>query len=151
MRSFLISLAAVGLLALDPARGWAQQQNPRYAVWSDQTTPMNLMPGWPPAQQSRSTRGPFGDRTLGQTLRPKDSPSRFTSGWVRGSSGNFVGIGAKNPPPIFVQSPPQYRPDVQVQTPLAQVQVQAPPAQGQAPTAVPEQPLPKELREQLEP
>ena len=146
MRNFLMSLAAVGLLAVDPACGWAQQQNSRYPVWSDQTTPMNLMPGWPSTQPSRSTRGLFGDRVLGQTLRPKDSPSRFTSGWVRGPSGDFVGIGVKTPPPAFVPSPPQYNPRVQYIPP-----VQTPPAQDQTPPAVPEQPLPESLRQQMEP
>lgn len=150
MRRFLLPLALTGLAWFASTQSQAQQRQ-SYAgpIWSNETVPINLMPGWPPLTEGRVTRGMFGNRTLGQTLRPRDMPSRFSPGGVvRGASGDFVGIGSKRP--AVAQTPPVYVPPYQ--TPIPTYQAPAPqPVQPQPGPAQPEQPLPRQLQEQLMP
>jgi hypothetical protein len=137
MRKFLLMFAVAALLALDPAQSRAQYQYP-VPTWYDQV-PITMLPGWPPPQP-RQVRGMFGDRVLGQSLRPKMAGSRFSSqSIVRDPSGAFYGIGADNRGSVIAGKPWQYAPPAQVRTP---------PVQPSAAQVVPEQPLPQALSEQ---
>jgi hypothetical protein len=147
MRNLLPMLAVVAFWVIAPAASWAQDED--FVAVPYDRMPITL-PGWPPSPQPRQFRGMFGDRVLGQSVRPKTTASRFYAQGQRDTSGAFRGLGVQPRVPASVATSaytPPAAPTFPVSLPVLAPQFM--PEQPQ-PQTLPEQPLPEALRQQMQ-